>query len=273
MTTKPKTMLSVVSALLSIKYIEKTMIKYLIHPDYEYLRPFIESLPTIFEQEGEVIYTGRNLIKVMQAEGLAVNVKRYRKPSLFNRIVYSFFRAPKGLRAFHYPGRLLYLGFETPHPIAYIEERSGGLIGYSYFVSVQSGYTQNFYQFGHIPVEQCRQVITEFARYTARLHEAGIYHRDYSPGNILFDKVDGVYHFSLVDINRMSFGTVGLRKGCANFARLWGQTPLFTLLADEYAAARNFDRNLCRKLVLKYRARFWKRYRRRHPVYYQLDIE
>ena len=71
------------------------MIKYLIHPDYEYLRPFIESLPTIFEQEGEVIYTGRNLIKVMQAEGLAVNVKRYRKPSLFNRIVYSFFRAPR----------------------------------------------------------------------------------------------------------------------------------------------------------------------------------
>lgn len=247
--------------------------KYLIHPDYEYLRPFIESLPDIFEKEGKVIYTGRNLIKVMQMGDLAINVKRYRKPSFFNRFVYSFIRLPKGLRAFNYPQKLLYLGFETPQPIAYIEERTCGLIGFSYFVSIQSDYTQNFYQFGDMSIDECHEVITEFAHYTARLHEAGIYHRDYSPGNILFDKKDGKYHFSLVDINRMSFGAVGLRKGCANFARLWGQTPLFILLADEYAAARNFDKNICRRLILKYRTRFWKRYRRRHAVYYHLDIE
>ncbi len=247
--------------------------KYFIHPDYEYLRPYIESLPNIFEKEGKVIYTGRNLIKVMQAGDLAINVKRYRKPSFFNRLVYSFIRLPKGMRAFNYPEKLLYLGFETPQPIAYIEERVCGLIGFSYFVSIQSGYTQNFYQFGDMGIDECREVITEFAHYTARLHEAGIYHRDYSPGNILFDKIKGKYHFSLVDINRMSFGAVGLKKGCANFARLWGQTPMFKLLADEYAAARNFDKNVCRRLILKYRTRFWKRYRCRHAVYYHLDIE
>lgn len=247
--------------------------KYLIHPEYEYLRPFVEKLPDVFEKEGEVIYTGRNLIKVMQAGDLKVNVKRYRRPSFLNRLIYTFIRKPKGLRAFTYPQKLLYLGFETPCPIAYIEERQSGLIAYSYFVSVQSPYTQNFYQFGDTDIEDCREVMTVFARYTARLHEAGIYHRDYSPGNILFDKIDDEYHFSLVDINRMSFGRVGMEKGCANFARLWGQTPMFWLLADEYAAARNFDKNTCRHLVLKYRTRFWKRYRRRHAVYYRLDIE
>ena len=44
-------------------------------------------------------------------------------------------------------------------------------------------------------------------------------HRDYSPGNILFDKIDGEYHFMLVDINRMSFGKISIDMGCANFAR------------------------------------------------------
>lgn len=66
-------------------------------------------------------------------------------------------------------------------------------------------------------------------------------HRDYSPGNILFDKIDGEYHFMLVDINRMSFGKISIDMGCANFARLWGQKAFFELLAREYARARNTD--------------------------------
>ena len=77
--------------------------------------------------------------------------------------------------------------------------------------------------------------MTAFAEFTARLHEAGILHLDYSPGNILYDKIGEEYHFSLVDINRMHFGEVDIKKGCANFARLWGQTPFFILLGKEYA--------------------------------------
>jgi len=57
-------------------------------------------------------------------------------------------------------------------------------------------------------------------------------HRDYSPGNILFDKIDGEYHFMLVDINRMSFGKISIDMGCANFARLWGQKAFFELLCQ-----------------------------------------
>lgn len=51
--------------------------------------------------------------------------------------------------------------------------------------------------------------MTAFAEFTARLHEAGILHLDYSPGNILYDKIGEEYHFSLVDINRMHFGESG----------------------------------------------------------------
>lgn len=197
--------------------------KIVVNPTYEHLREFIESIPNTFEKNGRIIYSGRNLIKVIEIDGVEINVKRYGVPAFVNRVIYSFFRNPKGRRAFEYPQMLLEKGFETPVPIAYVEERKFGLIAHSYFISKQSPYRRNFYEFGNADVNYCRDVIISFARYTANLHQAGILHRDYSPGNILFDYIDGEYHFTLVDINRMTFSKISVEMGCANFARLWGQ--------------------------------------------------
>ena len=246
--------------------------KMMLNPKYKKLHRFVERIPYDFESIGTVIHSGRNLIKKTTIEGIEVNVKRYAVPPLINRIVYLFFRLSKGERAYSYPQKLLQEGFETPEPIAYVEEKQMGLIGYSYFVSVQSGYRYNFCQMGNADVQNCKDVIIAFARFTARLHEAGILHLDYSPGNILYDKLEDGYHFSLVDINRMRFGKVGMKRGCANFARLWGQTAFFVLLAQEYARARGMNEEECMRLVLHYRKKFWKRYRRRHYVWFELDI-
>ncbi len=243
-----------------------------INPAYESLRGFLKELPSLFEKEGTVIYSGRNLIKVMNVGGMEINVKRYGIPSFINRVVYSFFRRPKGMRAFSYPGRLKEKGFETPEAIAYVEERRCGLIRYSYFVSIQSHYRRNFYEFGDADAESCEDVVRAFARYTASLHEAGIMHRDYSPGNILFDKVGDEYHFLLVDINRMYFGPVSLKQGCANFARLWGQKSFFVLLAKEYARARGADERYCVEQVLRQRKRFWTYYSKKYTVKYNLEL-
>lgn len=244
----------------------------MINSRYECLREFIESIPSIFEEEGRIIYTGRNLIKVIQMDGLEINVKRYGIPAWPNRIIYSFFRKPKGKRAFLYPQVLLDKGFETPMPMAYIEEEKQGLIRYSYFISIQSPYRRNFYEFGDADIDTCRDTVIAFAKYTAALHEAGIMHKDYSPGNILFDELDGNWHFSLVDINRMYFGKVSIEKGCANFARLWGQKPFFELLAKEYAAVREADAETCLKWIMGYRRKFWTRFSKKHKVKYTLEL-
>ncbi|MDR0940186.1 MAG: lipopolysaccharide kinase InaA family protein [Mediterranea sp.] len=244
-----------------------------IAPAYESMRPFIERVPASFEEEGEVIYVGRNLIKKTEVDGTAINIKRYHVPSALNRVVYSFFRTPKGRRAFEYPRILLDKGFETPEPIAYIEERRGGLIAYSYFVSLQLPYRRDFYEFAEASAERYAEVAIAFARYTARLHEAGILHRDYSPGNILFDRPDdGAYHFALVDTNRMAFGPVSLERGCANFARLWGPIAFFELIAREYARARKADEARCVERVLAYRKKFWTRFSRKHYVSFKLEL-
>jgi hypothetical protein len=64
--------------------------KIIVNPAYEHLRKFVESIPDIFESEGRVIYSGRNLIKVMTVDdGLEINIKRYGVPALVNRIAYS----------------------------------------------------------------------------------------------------------------------------------------------------------------------------------------
>ena len=61
-----------------------------INPKYEEMRSFIERIPDVFEKEGRVIYTGRNLIKVMEVpDGTVINVKRYHVPKGPNSLNYS----------------------------------------------------------------------------------------------------------------------------------------------------------------------------------------
>lgn len=235
-----------------------------LNPKYEPLRCFIEQIPFTFAHEGNTIYKLRNEIKVIPIEGINLNVKQYRIPSFINRIAYTFFRSPKCIRAYDYALCLLGKGFETPEPIAFILTKKRGLINISYFISEQSTYTRRFYEFGEGGIAGREDIITAFALYTARLHEAEVYHRDFSPGNILFEKKEASVHFSLVDINRMSFGTVSVEKGCRNFARLWGQDDFFRLLAKTYAEARQADVEECTRLILHYRLRFWKRYIQKH---------
>lgn len=247
--------------------------KIILNPKYESLRPWVAEVAAHFDASDVELHRGRNVIRVCRAQGIELNVKRYGRPHWFNRIVYSTLRRPKGERAFRNALRLIEAGFDSPEPVAYVERRSGGIIAESYFVSLQSPYPNRLYELGDADPAQHRQLLCELARYTARLHDAGFMHLDYSPGNILYaEGPDGKPRFTLVDTNRMAFGLVDLRRGCANFARLWGQPAMFDILADEYAAARGGDPVKCRRWVRAARDRFWRRFARRHRLKYDLKF-
>jgi hypothetical protein len=235
---------------------------------YSHLRDFIARIPQLMLTEGETVYAARNLIKVLRApDGTLLNVKRYHRPSLPNAIIYSTgLRTPKGLRAFTYPQRLIAAGIETPEAVAYIEERHGGLLGYSYFISLQCPYQHRFYEVIDLPAEQYTPLAEALGRMAAQMHNAQMLHRDFSPGNILWDITDGTYHFSIVDINRMRFGEVSLAMGCANFARLWGPTSFFETLARSYAAERHMDAEECVRVTLECRRKFWTNYKKHHKM-------
>lgn len=227
-------------------------------PRYEYLRPWIETIPAIFPQTGTVIYDARNQIRVIEHNGLTVNAKRFHCPALPNRLVYSAFRMPKAVRAYQNAERLLSMGVPTPEPIAYIL-CGKPLLAESYLLTVQSPLSRNFYEFRYHSVAGYESLIRQFACFTADLHRKGILHKDYSPGNILFDvAADGKAQFSLVDINRMEFDReIDMPAACRNFCRLWGHRDFIDLLGTEYARARGWDEAEVRRLVTRYWEQFW----------------
>lgn len=230
-----------------------------IAPEYEHLRTWIEALPDTFESQGKVIYDARNQIRVITLpDGLQVNVKRYHAPRFVNRLIYTCLRPPKARRAYDNALRLQCLGIPTPTPVAYILCGRPLLAG-SYLVTLQSPLKRNFYEFRHHPLAGYEDIVCRFARFTADMHRQGVLHLDYSPGNILFDVIDGQAHFALVDINRMRFGKpVSRREACRNFCRLWGKQDFFELLGREYAIARGWNVEDTQRLVIHYWKRFWR---------------
>ena len=218
----------------------------IIHPKYEHAREWLEQLPETFTQQGRVIYEERNQIRLI--DGYCV--KRFARPKWWQRIVYVV-RKPKAQRAYEYALRLRELGIGTPEPVAYI------LGGQDYLVTRTSELKHTFYDFRDGKIAGKEALIRAFAQFTARVHEAGVKHLDYSPGNILNDEINGQWQFELVDINRLRFGAVSPKEGCYNFCRLWGKRDFFEVLSQAYAEARHIDPQQCLKWILDGRKRFW----------------
>lgn len=240
----------------------------IINQAYQFLESWLQTLPERFDKEGKVVYDARNQIRVIHVQdGLCVNVKRYGIPFLLNRLIYTCFRASKAERAYKYALRLQKLHISTPQPVAYILEYRNGLLWYSYLITLQSTLSRRFYEFGEGDMGGREQILAAFGQFTAQLHDAGVYHKDYSPGNILFDVIDGSPQFTIVDINRMHFGKVNMRKGCYNFRRLWGNPEMMNLVAKQYAIARGFDVLRTQQLVLTAWRHYWRHTKTHFKLY------
>ena len=248
-----------------------------------------------FEKEGKVIFAGRNVIKLMEVDGENVVVKRFRRPGLLQKIVYTFFRKTKAYRAFHNGEELIKRGFVTPKPIRYIETRRYGLIDYCYYIT-----STDF----NPPIEDLTDrddwdhaLSADFGRFVAQLHSKGILHHDLNDTNVRFalrqaqepsssglskpviptSVSDGVYlkefkgpesfTFSLIDINRMSFYPLGkeipLTVCLDNLTRFTGRYDLFEYVVREYAKARKLDEESTAALALKIKTRHDRNWYRR----------
>ncbi|MDR0982272.1 MAG: lipopolysaccharide kinase InaA family protein [Culturomica sp.] len=228
----------------------------IVHPDFLYIKEFIDRIPEFFETEGEVLYKSRNTIKIFATGDLRLNVKRYRMPSFINRIVYSFFKRTKADKAFYNSNEVITKGFETPASVAFIEDYSYKLLGYSYYVSLQIDDAEEIRNYYYGPLSGNEKLYSAFARYSAQLHKNGIYHLDYSPGNVLINTTDNSFNFILVDINRMKFMKVSPKLGCRNFRRMFGNDDVYKFIAAEYASETGIDRDFCEKWILRYKNRF-----------------
>lgn len=242
------------------------MIKTVINPSYKQLEDFVINLPETFSHSGETIYAERNTIKLFEAEGIEINIKSFKRPIFINQIAYTTFRKSKARRSFEYALKLKEKGFETPAPIAYIEQKEFGLLKDSFYISVNEHFDGIMRELKNGRMDEYKELLFQFAQYTARLHEEKVLHLDYSAGNILYKKKDNNYTFYLVDLNRMIFDKpVDVDTACFNFRRLWGSDSMISFFVEEYAKSRNFDTETCLKKTFEYRKKFWDTFIKNHP--------
>ncbi len=225
-----------------------------LHPDFEHLSDFMQSLPDRFARnEGTVIHDGRNQLRLINFEGTDYVVKSFHRPHIINQLVYGTLRESKAKRSYDHAQMLMNIGVGSPRPVGYMNIHSGILFDKSFLVTLRSEcpyvYTDLFRT--NIPYEE--EVLRAIGRQTALMHEHGYMHKDYSRGNILFRKDDSGIHLELIDLNRMRIGKVDIKAGCRNFERLPAKPQMHRWMAEEYAVARGFDVEECYNLMVAYR--------------------
>ena len=212
------------------------------HPDYRRLDDWLTTVADRCRRdEGQLLYSGRNEVSEFVVDGLRLVVKRFKRHDLLKRIVYTFFRTNKARRSFENATRLRERGFATPHEVAFLEEKSGGMIRQVYYICEYTAAEPIRPRL----IEQepfDRLLATAYAHFVARLHEAGVLHRDLNPTNVLFTEHDGNYDFELIDINRMRFydGPVPKAECMENLTLFYWLTPAYRFILNEYAAARGW---------------------------------
>lgn len=247
-----------------------------IHPDFSKYEKEITDIVENFSTKGTLFIDGRrNKIKTFPLSDITVNVKSFKVPNLVNKIVYRFFRKSKARRSYEFANRLLQEGVGTPKPIAYFENRTGGVLKDSYYMSEQMNPDLTFRQLIEIPDYPEHEIILrQFTQFTYQLHEKGIAFLDHTPGNTLIKKIgEQKYEFFLVDLNRMKFcNTMNLEERVINMAKLTPEKHLIEVMSDEYAKLYNKPYDEVYKLMVKHTEYFANRFHRKRAIKRKLGL-
>ena len=229
--------------------------KTVINPTYAVLKPFIDDIEEHFNASSDILHDERNQIRVVTYQNENFVVKAFRKPNIINRVAYRYFRASKAKRSYEYSLRI---GKQySPEPIAYLENRAGGLLGKSFYIARQFDY-----DFTIRPVlndkgfQDRERILEEFAVFTYALHQQQILHRDFSPGNILIKKVGNSYQFNIVDVNRMQFRSLDIEERLTNFARLMVDDETLDIIIGRYAKCIKYSIENAQHEARLYRDKF-----------------
>ncbi|HEY5511842.1 MAG TPA: hypothetical protein VIK10_12545 [Prolixibacteraceae bacterium] len=223
-----------------------------IAPGYEVLEDWLAKLPEHFQNGGVSIFKDRNEVKVFNEMGFELNIKSFKVTHLINRFAYIYFRGSKAARSFLNAVRLLASGASTPEPVAYVECLSMGILGRSYYISLQYLHDFTLRDVLDYEIPDRQNILTQWVHFTwLHLHKNGIFHLDYSPGNTLIRKEGEQYQFAIVDLNRMKFLPVDFGKGIQNFRQLHTDEETIRLIATQYAALCGSSAEKAIEMLLK----------------------
>ncbi len=224
----------------------------------ERFRSFLEELPARFG-EGELLFRGRNEIRSFMVGGEQLTVKRFRKPSGPNALLYGHLRKSKARRAFEHGMELGRRNIPTPEPIGWREDYAGCLLRESYLVTRYSDLRPISEATNAFPAPHTIPILDAFAAFAAEVHRAGIEHEDFNNGNTQWGPDDrGGYRFELIDINRMHFRPRPLtpRESLHNLRRITCPMTAYTYILGRYGELRGWDNYYTQLRGCKRLARF-----------------
>jgi len=226
--------------------------KYELNEKYSNFKSDLFDIKKHFDNSSDSIHKARNELRIAPINGIQTVIKAFKIPHIINQIVYAYFRDSKAKKSYCNGIELIKRGVSTPEPIGYIENYKFGLFERSYFLSIYEPYDFTIREALHHKLDDYKEVLKAFAVFTYSLHVAGVWHVDYSPGNILIRKKENDYNFFIVDINRMEFKTISNYEGLENFNKLWAKDEDMELMAKEYASLANLDENTSIKTAIEH---------------------
>ncbi len=225
-------------------------VKYQLNKNYENIENLLLNIKKHFQENSDTIHKARNELKVIKYQDLQTVVKAFKIPNIINQIVYAYFRDSKAKKSYENAVKLRELEVNTPEPIGYIEFYRTFLFKESFFIAKKFDYEFTIREpLRNKTLENRIDIIKAFVLFTYDLHKKGVYHKDYSAGNILVAKKDDIWEFSVVDINRMEFKPINLELGLDNFAKLWLDDDNLDLIAKEYAKLSNVEENIAIRIL------------------------
>lgn len=211
--------------------------------------------------DAEEIFKKRNALYRMRIGDTPAIVKAFKIPGFVNSLVYTRLRRSKALRSYIFSQKMIELGFNAPEPIAAIEVRRGGRLRESYYICREIHACEIRHWEEHPEWPGLREAL---AAEMLRLHRAGVYHRDFSPGNVMIDRDDrGNYRFHYVDLNRMEFGVTDRQKLMSMFRSINLNRDELVALAEAYADVAGEDRQRVRAEALEAYNRYMRRRERK----------
>lgn len=194
-----------------------TMMRIKIHPLYTHMASAIEGIVHDKYKYDKVYCNKRNFVAKLTIDGKEFVVKRFKKPHLLNRFIYTFIRKTKARRAYENALMLLERDIKTPLPVAYMEIKQKGLF--------HTGYLLTEYM-SHPTLEklmlkdiesyspELEQLEEDLMRFTIDVNSKRVLPKDYNGGNIfyIYNKESGHYDFALTDVNRVLFNVKPSKK-------------------------------------------------------------
>jgi len=223
-----------------------------INSNYPKFSSVLKNIKTLFKKNGHTIHKARNELKVIKLENIPCVVKAFRVPNIINQFAYAYIRKSKAYKSFHNASRLQELNVSTPEPIGYIEFYKNSLLEESFFISKHYPYELTMANVRDDDLQDKTAILKAFAAFTYDLHKKGVWHVDYSGGNILINRTEENYTFSLVDINRMQFRSISNYEGLENFNKMWFNEASLTIIAKEYAILANLNQDQAVKEILSH---------------------